>query len=101
MALKGEIVHDGYRWVVVETRTFAANESLSVEVFVDKNGKIDPDCIILNFVTLKYVFWERLKEAFKGRTQRDVVLNKEEFFDFVDKLNEIAEIVRKADEERG
>jgi|GEM_PF-5615527 hypothetical protein len=95
MALKGEIIdNELFRWLVVETKCECCAESLSVEMLLT-DGKLDIDDIFFVLETARYSFKDRLKEAFKGKTRREIVVGKEEFLDFVGKLNEIAEIVRK------
>lgn len=94
MALKGEIIdNELHRWLVLETRCKCHAESLTVELLIT-DGKIDVDDIFFVLTTVKRSFKDRIKEALRGKTRRELVVSKEEFLDFVDKLNEIAELVK-------
>lgn len=92
MALRGKIKHHDTTSLteLVITECECGLEKIVIKKYDDEKHFPEDDFIFLELIHYPENFKKRWSDFVKGQASHEVILNKNEFLDFLDKLNELA-----------
>jgi hypothetical protein len=92
MACKGKICssNDSSVAEIILTECECGLEKIIVRKYYDEHHYPEDDFVFLELIHYPESLKERWKDFIKGHASHEVILSKKEFFDFVEKLNELA-----------